>query len=176
MSRAEHDIVVDAPLRAVYNQWTQFEEFPQFMDSVEEVRQVDDSHLMWRANIGGRDVEWEAEIKEQVPDDKIIWSAIEGRVNAGMVSFRPEGDHQTRVHLELSYEPEGLQENIGAALGLVSSNVKGDLEHFKEFIEKRGTETGGWRDTIENPNALGGHTMGNATPEEGERDMERRAS
>ncbi|MEI6665430.1 MAG: SRPBCC family protein [Chloroflexota bacterium] len=166
MSRAEHDIVVDAPLRAVYNQWTQFEEFPLFMDSVQEVRQLDDSHLMWRATIAGRQVEWEAEIKEQVPDKQIIWSAVDGRVNAGLVSFRPEGDHQTNVHLELSYDPDGLQEHIGDALGFVSSNVKGDLERFKEFIERRGTETGGWRGMIENEHVPGGHTQGNTTGEE----------
>src|SRR4029079_18726403 len=98
------------------------------------------------------------EIREQVPDDKIIWHAIEGRTNAGMVSFWPEGADKTRVHLEMSYEPEGLQENIGSALGLVSGNVKGDLERFKDFIEERGRETGGWRGMIDNPDAPGGHT------------------
>ncbi len=166
MSRAEHDIVVDAPLRAVYNQWTQFEEFPQFMDAVEEVRQLDDAHLMWRASIAGRQVEWEAEIKEQVPDERIIWSAVEGRVNAGLVSFESQGADQTKVHLEISYDPDGLQEHIGDALGFVSGNVRGDLERFKTFIEERGRETGGWRGTIENDHVSGGHTRGDTTGEQ----------
>ncbi len=164
MARAAHEIVVNAPLSAVYDQWTQFEELPRFMDAVTEVRQLDDSHLWWKANIAGSDVEWQAEIREQVPNDKIVWHATEGANNAGLVSFRAIGADQTEVHLEMSYEPDGVVQSVGDALGLVSSQVKGDLEHFKEFIEDRnGRATGAWRGEIANPDVPGGHTHGEGT-------------
>lgn len=160
MPRVQESIVVEAPLRAVYNQWTQFESYPQFMDGVQEVTQLDDRRLRWKASIGGRDAEWEAEIQEQVPDEKIIWRSTEGDTNAGLVSFTEVEPMRTEVHLEMSYEPEGLVENVGDALGLVERRVKGDLERFRDFIEERGRETGGWRGELENPSAPGGHTSG----------------
>jgi uncharacterized membrane protein len=153
-------MVVDVPVRTAYNQWTQFEEFPRFMEGVEEVRQLDDRHLHWRANVGGKVEEWEAEIREQVPDEKIVWNSMAGDDNAGWVTFEPVNDAQTRVHLEMSYKPEGVVENVGDALGVFERRVAGDLERFKEFIESRGTETGAWRGEIENPDAPGGHTRG----------------
>lgn len=160
MARVARDIVVDAPIRSVYNQWTQFEEFPEFMEGVDEVRQIDDRRLFWRAAIGGRTVEWDAEIQEQVPDERIVWRSIDGETNAGLVSFQEAGPAQTRIHLEMSYQPEGMMEQVGDALGFVERRVEGDLERFKAFIERRGVETGGWRGEIQNANVLGGGTQG----------------
>ncbi|MGE0228168.1 MAG: SRPBCC family protein [Dehalococcoidia bacterium] len=163
MARVEKNIEVAVPVRTAYNQWTQFEEFPRFMEGVKEVRQMDDRHLHWRAEIGGREEEWDAEIQEQVPDQKVIWRNTSGRTNAGMVMFDQLSPDRTRVHLEMSYEPEGAVESVGDALGFVSRRVEGDLERFKEFIESHGTETGAWREEIDNPDAPGGHTRGSMT-------------
>ena len=160
MSRVEKDIEVEAPVRTVYNQWTQFEQFPHFMEGVEEVKQLDDKRLHWRAKIAGKEHEWEAEIREQVPDEKVIWQNTTGPTNAGMVKFDSLGPSKTRVHLEMSYEPEGAVESVGDALGFLDRRVKGDLERFKEFIESRSSETGAWRGEIENPDVPGGHTRG----------------
>ncbi len=160
MASIEKSIEVKVPVHTAYNQWTQFEEFPAFMEGVEEVVQVDDSHLHWRASIGGMAREWDAEIREQVPDEKVIWLATDGRENAGMVKFDSLGPALTRVHLEMSYDPEGFSENVGDKLGFVSRRVEGDLERFKDFIERRGAETGGWRGEIHNPDVPGGHTRG----------------
>ena len=160
MARVEHEVEVNVPVRTAYNQWTQFEEFPRFMEGVKEVRQLDDKRLHWHAEVAGEDREWEAEIREQVPDEKVIWQSTSGAVNAGVVRFDPIDGEKTRVHLEMSYEPEGAMENLGDMLGVMSRRVKGDLERFKEFIEERGTETGAWRGEIENTDAPGGHTTG----------------
>lgn len=160
MARVEKDIEVAVPVRTAYNQWTQFEEFPNFMEGVREVRQVDDKHLHWRADVAGREHEWDAEIREQVPDEKVIWQSISGPTNAGMVKFDALGAEKTRVHLEMSYEPQGVVESAGDALGFLSRRVEGDLERFKAFIEGRGAETGAWRGEIENPSVPGGHTRG----------------
>jgi uncharacterized membrane protein len=148
MDTVEKSIVVDVPVSTAYNQWTQFEEFPQFMEGVEEVKQLDDKRLHWRANIAGKDVSWEAEITEQTPDKHVAWRSTTGAHNAGAVGFLPEGTDQTRVTLRLEYEPEGFFENIGSALGFVDRRVEGDLERFKTFIESRGSETGAWRGEI----------------------------
>lgn len=160
MARAASEIVVEAPLQQVYNQWTQFEEFPQFMSNVEHVKQLDDRRLHWKAKIGGQEVEWDAEIAEQVPDDKIVWKSVGGAMNYGLVRFDPVGANQTQVHLELSYEPEGVLQKAGDALGMVDRNLEEDLKNFKQFIEERGAATGGWRGEIQNPKAPGGHTDG----------------
>ena len=160
MARIAKTIDVDVPVRTAYNQWTQFEDFPQFMEGVQEVRQVDDNHLHWRAKVAGKEKEWNAEIREQVPDEKLIWVATDGPENAGMVTFDRLDDSRTRVHLEMSYDPEGFLENAGDALGMVSRRVTGDLERFKDFIEGRQAETGGWRGEIHNPDVPGGHTRG----------------
>lgn len=150
-SQIQESIDVDVPIRAVYNQWTQFEEFPRFMEGVKQVRQLDDRHLSWHANIGGKDKEWEAEIVEQIPDERISWRSRAGAGNAGVVTFHRLAPEKTRVMLQLDYDPEGIVENVGDALGVVQSRVSGDLGRFKEFIESRGRETGGWRGDVPRP-------------------------
>lgn len=148
MNSIEKSIVVDVPVRTAYNQWTQFESFPHFMEGVEEVRQLGDKNTHWKATIAGKTEEWNAEIVEQTPDQRVAWRSTSGAQNAGVVSFRPLGASQTEVTLQLSYQPEGVVEKVGDVLGLVEGRVKGDLERFKKFIESRGAETGGWRGEI----------------------------
>jgi uncharacterized membrane protein len=148
MEKIEKSIEVDAPLSAVYNQWTQFEEFPRFMEGVREIRQLDDKRLHWKAEIAGKIKEWDAEIFEQIPDQRIAWRCTTGAKNSGMINFFPVGTSTTRLTLSLNYEPEGAVEKVGNALGIVSSRVEGDLKRFKEFIESRGRETGAWRGEI----------------------------
>jgi uncharacterized membrane protein len=148
METIEKSIEVEAPISTVYNQWTQFEEYPHFMEAVEEVKQMDDKRLHWRATVGGKEKEWDAEIFEQVPDQRIAWRSISGAKNSGMVNFTPLGTGRTRIVLKLNYEPEGAMEKMGDALGVMTRKVEGDLERFKEFIESRGTETGAWRGEI----------------------------
>jgi uncharacterized membrane protein len=148
MATIEKSIEVEVPVRIAYNQWTQFEEFPRFMDGVREVRQLDDRRLRWRAEIGGTQEEWEADITEQVPDQRIAWRARSGKRNAGVVTFHRISDGSTRIMLQLDYEPEGVVENVGDALGVASRRVQGDLDRFKAFIESRGRETGAWRGEV----------------------------
>jgi uncharacterized membrane protein len=148
MAEMEKSIVVDAPLREVYNQWTQFEEFPRFMEGVLEVRQLDDRRLYWRAQIGSAEREWRAEIVDQVPERRIAWRSLGEVEVAGAVLFEPASDDRTRVTLRMRYDPEGLGENLADALGFVERRVQGDLERFREFIEDRGRATGGWRGEI----------------------------
>jgi uncharacterized membrane protein len=149
MSNIEQSIDVNVPVHVAYNQWTQFEEFPRFMEGVEEIRQLDDKRLHWRANVGGKEKEWDAVITEQIPDQRIAWKNTTGAKNAGVVTFHHISDKATRVMLQLEYGPEGIIENVGDTIGVVSSRVKGDLERFKEFIERRGSETGAWRGKVE---------------------------
>jgi uncharacterized membrane protein len=149
MDHVEKCIEVDAPVSMVYNQWTQFEEFPKFMEGVEEVKQLDEKRLQWRAEIGGKVLEWEAEIFEQIPDQRVAWRSTTGALNTGMVNFEALGPNSTKIWLKLNYKPEGAMEKIGSALGVISQRVEGDLERFKEFIESRGAETGAWRGQIE---------------------------
>ena len=148
MATIEQSIDVNVPVRTAYNQWTQFEEFPRFMEGVKEVRQLDDKRLRWRAEIAGKEKEWDAEITEQIPDERVAWTSRSGPWNAGVVTFHRLDDNRTRVMLQLAYDPEGVVENVGDALGVVSVRVKGDLQRFKEFIESRGAETGAWRGEI----------------------------
>lgn len=148
MERIEKSIEVDVPLRTAYNQWTQFEEFPKFMEGVEEVRQLDEKRLFWRAQIAGKSTEWEAEIYEQIPDSRIAWRSTSGAPNAGAVSFQSLGPERTRVSLMIDYQPLGVVEKVGDALGIVSGRVEGDLQRFKKFLEERGAATGGWRGEI----------------------------
>jgi uncharacterized membrane protein len=131
-----------------YNQWTQFEDFPKFMEGVKEVRQLDDTHTYWRAEIGGKQEEWDAEITEQIPDERIAWHSTSGPPNTGIVTFQPLSGAETRVTVHMEYEPQGAVETTGDALGVVSSRVEGDLERFKQFIESRGKETGAWRGKV----------------------------
>ncbi len=151
MSTVEKSIEVELPVSTAYNQWTQFEEFPQFMEGVEKVTQKDDTHLFWKAEVAGKTKEWDAEITEQKPDERVAWHATSGAENAGVVTFHRIDDRTTRVTLQLDAEPEGVVENVGTALGFLDRRVKGDLERFKEFIESRGTETGAWRGDIPRP-------------------------
>jgi uncharacterized membrane protein len=153
MASVDKSIEVNVPVRAAYNQWTQFEEFPRFMEGVEEVRQLDDKRLHWKAEIAGKTEEWDAEITEQIPDKRIAWTNTSGAKNAGVVTFHYVEPEKTRVNLVLDYEPAGAVENVGSALGLVDRRVKGDLDRFKEFIEARGHETGAWRGEIRNEDA-----------------------
>jgi uncharacterized membrane protein len=148
-STIEQSVDVHVPIRTVYNQWTQFEEFPRFMEGVVEVRQLDDTHLHWKATVGGKEKEWDAVITEQLPDQRIAWTNTSGARNAGVVTFHRLSDNHTRVMLQLDYEPEGLVEHVGDMLGVVSRRVRGDLERFKAFIESQGQETGAWRGTVE---------------------------
>ena len=147
-STIEQSIDVHVPVHVVYNQWTQFEEFPSFMEGVEQVTQLDDTHLHWKVNIGGKTKEWRAVITEQVPDQRIAWTNTTGARNAGVVTFHRLGDNHARIMLQIDYEPEGLVENVGDTLGVVSRRVRGDLERFKAFIESQGAETGAWRGTV----------------------------
>lgn len=148
MSKIEKSIDVNVPLRTAYNQWTQFEEFPMFMEGVEEVTQLDDSHLRWCAEVGGVEREWDAEITEQVPDERIAWRSTSGPAHSGQVTFQKLDDDETRIFLEMEFEPEGVVETVGDFIGLTSLRVAGDLERFKEFVETRGVETGAWRGKI----------------------------
>jgi uncharacterized membrane protein len=151
VSNIEKSIEVEVPVRVAYNQWTQFEEFPRFMEGVQQVQQLDDKRLQWRATVGGKEKEWEAEITEQIPDERIAWRSRSGTANAGVVTFHRIADNRTRVMLQLEYDPEGVAENVGDAVGIVSRRVTGDLERFKEFIESRGRETGAWRGEVKRP-------------------------
>jgi uncharacterized membrane protein len=148
MSTIEKSIEVNVPVRTAYNQWTQFEEFPRFMEGVKEVNQLDDTHLHWKAAIAGQEKEWDAEITEQTPDQRIAWTSRSGALNGGVVTFHRLSDAKSKVMLQLEYAPQGVAENVGDALGVVSLRVQGDLERFKEFIEKRGRETGAWRGQV----------------------------
>ena len=148
MARVEQSIEVARPVRTVYDQWTQFREFPRFMEGVVEVQQIGDTRLHWVAEIAGQRREWDAVIEEQTPDQRISWASTEGARNAGVVTFHPLEDDRTEVMLQMEYEPEGFVEKAGDALGLVEGRVRGDLRRFKEFIEAEGMETGAWRGEV----------------------------
>ena len=151
MSNVTESVDVQVPVRTAYNQWTQFEEFPQFMEGVEEIRQLDDKRLFWKTKIAGIEREFEAEITEQHPDHRVAWKSIGGAQHAGVVTFHHISDDTTRVTVQLDTEPEGVVEKAGDALGIVKRRVKGDLGRFKELIESRGTESGAWRGEVEQP-------------------------
>ena len=154
MERIEKSIDVHVPVRVAYDQWTQFEEFPRFMEGVREVRQMGDRHLHWVAEIWGKEKEWDAELTEQVPDRKIRWRSVSGTRNDGMVEFSPVSSNETRITVHMDYEPEGVVENVGDFLGATSSRVEGDLDRFKSFIESRGQQTGAWRGRIQRGHAV----------------------
>jgi uncharacterized membrane protein len=148
MSEIIESIDVDVPVRTAYNQWTQFESFPKFMEAVKEVRQLDDTTLEWVADVAGKEKRWKAKITEQKPDERVAWTSTEGARNAGVVTFHRLGEGRTRVTLQLDVDPEGPIENAGDALGVVKRQVQEDLKRFKEFIESRGQETGAWRGEV----------------------------
>ncbi|HEY2706008.1 MAG TPA: SRPBCC family protein [Candidatus Dormibacteraeota bacterium] len=141
-------IDVSVPVSTAYNQWTQFESFPQFMEGVESVVQKGDTTLHWKARIGGRETEWDARITEQIPDVRIAWRSTSGQPNSGAVDFHRIDDGTTRVVLLMETEPQGVVETVGDALGVLGRRIEKDLERFKEFIEKRGSETGAWRGEV----------------------------
>jgi uncharacterized protein YndB with AHSA1/START domain len=167
-TKVEKSIEVDAPISAVYNQWTQFEEFPQFMGGVSQVTQLDDHRLHWVAQIAGVKREWDATILEQVPDEKVAWAATEGATNAGAVFFHSLGPERTSVRLSLEYEPEGLVEKAGDKLSIVEKQAESDLERFKTFIEKRGYESGGWRGSVNEGAGVGAPGVEAAASSEGD--------
>jgi len=141
-------IDVDVPVRTAYNQWTQFEEFPRFMEGVESVQQLDDTRLHWVAIVGGKRAEWDAKILEQHPDRQISWISDDGKTNRGTVSFEELAPARTRIQLSMSYRTEGVLEALGSAVGFDSRRVRSDLDRFKRLIEERSTETGAWRGEI----------------------------
>jgi uncharacterized membrane protein len=147
-SSVEESIELNVPVSTAYNQWTQFEEFPRFMGSVQEVRQLDDTHLHWRASVAGKPKEWDAEITEQIPDERIAWRSTSGVKNAGVVTFHKISDSRTKVMLQMDYDPETLGEKIGDTLGGVKLAAKGNLKRFKRLVEERGVETGAWRGSV----------------------------
>jgi uncharacterized membrane protein len=149
MPSVEESVEVEVPVSAAYNQWTQFEEFPSFMDGVQEVKQLDDTHLHWAAEIGGHREEWDAQITEQLPDERIAWRATSGKGNAGVVTFHKLAENRTKIMLQLDWESEGMVEALGSMLGQDDRKVKGDLERFKELVETRGAESGAWRGEVE---------------------------
>lgn len=157
MASVERSIEVDVPVTTAYNQWTQFEEFPGFMEGVKDVRQINDTLLHWIVEVGGHTREWDAEITEQHVDEVVAWRSVTGTPQAGRVTFVPLSDTRTRVTVQMDYEPEGLVEKAGDKLGVAGRRVEGDLERFKEFIESRGLSTGGWRGEV---------TEGSVTDEE----------
>jgi uncharacterized membrane protein len=152
----EDSIEVDVPVSTAYNQWTQFEEFPNFMHDVLEVRQIDDTHLHWRARIAGKEEEWDAEITNQIPDRRIAWRSTSGPPNSGAVTFDRLSENRTRITLRMSYQPRNALEKIGDALGAVKLETSSNLHRFAEFLQSRGRETGAWRGTVS-----GGATVSN---------------
>jgi uncharacterized membrane protein len=148
MAEVKQSIEVDVPVSTAYNQWTQFEEFPQFMDNVESVRQLDDGHLQWIVEAGGNREEWTAEITHQEPDQAIGWRSIAGKGTTGEVRFEPLGESRTRVDVTMSWEPEGITETLAAKAGVDNGFVEQDLERFKQLVENRGQESGAWRGEI----------------------------
>ena len=152
MTSHETSIEVNVPVQTAYNQWTQFESFPQFMNGVESITQIDPTHTHWKIKIGGVSREFDAEITEQTPDQRVAWTSTSGATHAGVVTFHRVGDNQTKVMLQLDTEPEGLVEKVGEAVGVVGHQVKSDLERFKELIERTGNESGAWRGEVsQNP-------------------------
>jgi uncharacterized membrane protein len=148
MSTHETSIDVAVPVREAYNQWTQFESFPQFMNGVESITQTDPTHAHWRIHIGGVSREFDAVITEQLPDERVAWKSVEGPDHGGVVTFHRVGDAETRVMLQLETEPQGVVEKAGEALGLVGHQAKSDLERFKQYIENRGGAEGAWRGEV----------------------------
>jgi uncharacterized membrane protein len=147
-SSISESIEVNVPVKTAYNQWTQFEDFPQFMKSVKEIRQLDDKHLHWRANVAGEEKQWDSEITEQIPDKRIAWRSVTGVKNDGVVTFHKISDTCTRIMLQMDYTPDGPLEAIGDAMGAVRMETRANLSNFKELLEKRGSETGAWRGKV----------------------------
>ncbi|MFE2264404.1 SRPBCC family protein [Streptomyces griseosporeus] len=164
MSTVKEAVEVDVPVRTAYNQWTQFEEFPQFMEGVEEVRQIDERHNHWTTKIGGVKREFDTEIVDQLPDDRITWRTTSGDTQQkGSVRFERLDDTHTRVELVMDVETSGAAEKAGDMLGMIDRRIKGDMKRFKSFVEERGRESGAWRGRIK-PGDTGGATPGTPSP------------
>ncbi|WP_432511420.1 SRPBCC family protein [Kineococcus sp. SYSU DK001] len=151
MSNVTESIDVSVPVRTAYNQWTQFESFPEFMGGVESITQIDETHNHWKTKIAGVEREFDAEITEQHPDERVAWKSVDGKSHAGVVTFHRLSDDETRVTVQLDWDTEGLVEKVGAAIGADDRQIKKDLERFKTFIESRGGETGAWRGDVTPP-------------------------
>lgn len=149
MPSIEKSVEVDVPVSTAYNQWTQFEEFPSFMNGVEAVKQLDETHLHWVASIGGHREEWDAEITEQIPDERVAWTTVAGEARqAGVVTFHRLDTSHTKVMLQMEHDPQGIADTVGDKLGFVRHQAKGDLRRFKTYIESRGMESGAWRGQV----------------------------
>jgi uncharacterized membrane protein len=154
VSTVTESVDVNVPVRTAYNQWTQFEEFPNFMEGVTEIRQLDATTTHWKTSIDGVKREFDAKITEQLPDERVAWTSTEGSKQAGVVTFHRLDDAHTRVTCQMDFEPDGVVEKAGDMLGVVDRRVKGDMKRFKEFIEARGgVETGAWRGQVDRPGA-----------------------
>ena len=160
MARVEAAIDVAVPVRTAYEQWTQFEEFPSFMDGVRRVTQLDDTHLQWQAEVAGKQVDWQAEITQQEPDRRIAWRPVGGDGPAGAVTFEPLNAEATRVLVQMTWEPDGVAEKVGAAFGVDDLQVREDLERFRDMVERRAGSTGAWRGSVQ-----GGRVTRDGTPE-----------
>ncbi len=152
MPTIHEKIDVDVPVRTAYDQWTQFEDFPRFMEGVERVVQLNDTTLEWTAKVAGKEKSWQAKIVTQEPDREIAWQSTSGARNDGVVRFESLAPDSTRIELSMDVDPEGAVENVGTALQVPQGQVKGDLERFKQFIESRGSETGAWRGEVDSGN------------------------
>ncbi|HLJ67496.1 MAG TPA: SRPBCC family protein [Chloroflexota bacterium] len=148
MASITKSIDVEVPVRTAYDQWTQFESFPEFMEGVEQVEQLDDTHLHWRVSVNGKQDEWNAEVTEQIPDERVAWKSTDGQQNAGVVTFHRLGPDTTRVTVQIDWAPAGPVESVGSVLGFDDRQVKQSLDNFKEFIESRGAPTGAWRGEV----------------------------
>ena len=151
VTTVDKKLEVDAPIERVYNQWTQFEDFPRFMEGVVRIDQLSNDMLHWTIDIGGVKREFDAKVTEQIPDERIAWKSVDGKTHAGVVTFHRLGDDETRVTVQMSYDPEGFLENAADSLGVIAARVQGDLTRFREFIEHQPEETGAWRGTIARP-------------------------
>jgi uncharacterized membrane protein len=151
MSTITETVDVQVPVNTAYNQWTQFESFPEFMEGVEEVRQLDDRHLHWVTRVAGVTREFDATITEQHPDERVAWRSDSGPDHAGVITFHRLDDTHTRVTAQMDIDPEGFVENAADKLGLLDRRINGDMHRFKEFIERRGQETGAWRGDVKRP-------------------------
>jgi uncharacterized membrane protein len=149
MSRVQESIDLEVPVGTAYNQWTQFEEFSRFMTHVDEVRQLDDTHLHWQVTLAGKTEEFDAEVTEQIPDKRVAWKSTSGREHAGAVDFHRLDDDRSQIMVMLDTEPQGTAERAADAIGLAERQLRGDLGRFKEMIESRGQETGAWRGSVE---------------------------
>jgi uncharacterized membrane protein len=164
VTTVEQSIDVDVPVSTAYNQWTQFESFPEFMDGVREVRQMGDTDLHWVVEIAGVERQWNAEVTEQIPDERVAWTSRDGAGNSGVVTFHRLDEGSTRVMLQLEFEPHGVVEHVGASLGFVAREARHDLKRFKTFIEARGHETGAWRGNVETPEHAASNDIDSSGP------------